>query len=141
MISQKSQEVPLVRCREALRLIANNYDARRGFGHLGCVVDLWTFELKQWWLVLMNCSLDQSIELSCGDAFVGLFEQHLGMVEQSFNIFAGLSRHKSDRAIGHCWKRFTNVTHPALCGHLTSELVPFVHDKDARLELVRNVMS
>ena len=62
------------------------------------------------------------------------------MIEQRLDILSGLAGNKSDRAIGHRRKMLAQIPNPTLGRNLTSQLIPLVHDKNARLELVSDVV-
>ena len=46
------------------------------------------------------------------DTLPGQLEQHLGMVQQQFNVFSRLARDECNRNMPHRRKRVTQISHP-----------------------------
>ena len=85
-------------------------------------------------------NFNELVELPGADSLVGLFKEHLRMVEQCLDVFARLTSNKADRAIGHRGKSFADVSDPTFRWELTRQLVPFVDDKHAWFEIVAYVV-
>jgi len=84
---------------------------------------------------------DQFVEHAGRDAFFGLLEEHLSVIQEGLDVLSCLSSDKSDGAVGHRWKVLADVFNPAFCGDLTCEFVPFVDDEDTGFEFIVNVVS
>ena len=141
MVPEEVQEVPAVLVREALGMVADQDDGWGLRGNLGSVVDFRTLELIQRCFVPFQGDFDQFVEHARRDPLLGLFEEHLCMVQQRFDILASLPGDKGDGAISHCREMFPNVLDPAFGWDLACEFVPFVDHEDAGFEFIVDVVS
>ncbi len=91
--------------------------------------------------IARNGITQQTVKLPRRDTHPRLFKEHLAVIEQRFDVFARLPRDKGNRRIAHRAKRIVQITHPLVGGHRLGHRVPFIHDQDAWLVILADIIA